>query len=104
MKTQPLSPATRERLNVVFAPCDRADAERLLLEGCGNNLPFLEKLDSVKLERFRFAALKLSDGTLSGLKKAVDLANKDWRDLLMAAGFGHDVTEHERWRPIGDPE
>ena len=61
----------------------------------------LEKLDMFQMDRFRFAALKLSEGKLSTLVAAVDLAKRDWRDLLMAAGFGEDVTEHERWLPAG---
>jgi hypothetical protein len=101
MKTQPLSVATRERLDAVFSSADRETAERLLVERCGNNLPFLEKLDSAELERFRFAALKISNGTIARLEQAVKLANTDWRDLLMSAGFGEDVTAHQRWRPTG---
>jgi hypothetical protein len=54
-----------------------------------------------QLERFRFSALKLSGGKLDKLRQAVELAQQDWRDLLMAAGFGDDVTEHERWLPPG---
>ncbi len=52
-----------------------------------------------EFERFRFAALRLSNGDLRKLEQAVELAKRDWRDLLMAAGFGEDVTAHERWRP-----
>jgi hypothetical protein len=101
MKTQPLSVATRERLDATFLAAERVAAERLLVEQCGNNLPFLEKLDAVELERFRFAALKISDGAIAGLEKAVNLANTDWRDLLMSAGFGEDVKAHQGWRPTG---
>jgi hypothetical protein len=96
-----LSPATRQHLERLFAPQQRAEAERLLAEECGNNLPVLENLDPVQLERYRFAALKLSGGTLDGLRRAVALAKRDWRDLLMNAGFGHDVHAHERWTGVG---
>lgn len=101
MKTQPLSPGTRQRLELLFAPNDRPTAENLLVNECGNNLPFLEKLNPFELERFRFAALKESEGQLDLLQQAVDLAKRDWRDLLMSAGFGEDVKEHERWWPSG---
>jgi hypothetical protein len=103
MKTLPLSPETRRRLELLFAPADRAEAETLLVDECGNNL-FLENMDMFQLERFRFAALKLSAGNLPNLWQAVDLAQQDWRDLLMAAGFGEDVTEHERWVPASRTE
>jgi hypothetical protein len=97
MKKQPLSPETRRRLDMLFAPENRAAAEQLLVDECGNNLPFLHELNQFQLERFRFAALKLSEGRLPDLEQAIGLAKRDWRDLLMAAGFGDDVTEHERW-------
>jgi hypothetical protein len=57
----------------------------------------------VSLERIRFAALKLSAGNLEALRSAVGLANRDWRDLLMAAGFGRDVDAHRSWHP-GEPK
>jgi len=99
MKPQPLSPETRRRLEVMFSPTDRPTAEAILANECGNNLPFLEKLDMFQLERFRYAALKLSEGNVESLRRAVALAQRDWRDLLMAAGFGEDITAHERWWP-----
>ena len=52
-----------------------------------------------QLERLRYAAMKLSRGTLGGLRQAIELVKTDWRDLLMGAGFGEDTTEHQRWRP-----
>jgi hypothetical protein len=99
MNVIPLSPETQRRLEAVFAADERAEATKLLVNECGTNLPFLDKLDMFQLERYRFAALRLSDGKLDKLRQAVDLAQCDWRDLLMAAGFGENVTEHERWFP-----
>lgn len=94
-----LSSETRRRLELVLAPAEWDAAERMLVAECGNNLPFLEDLDAAQMERFRFAALKVSGGDLATLRKAVDLAKVDWRDLLMWAGFGNDVKAHERWLP-----
>ena len=99
MKTQPLSPETRRRLDLLFAPDDRPAAEAMLVSKCGSNLPFCDQLDMFELERVRFAALKRSGGDLDLLHQAVSLAQTDWRDLLMAAGFGEDVTAHQRWVP-----
>jgi hypothetical protein len=99
MKTSPLSAATRERLDALFVPSKRAKAEELLVNQGGNNLPFCENLDMFGLERLRFAALKLSEGKLDLLQRAIELAQRDWRDLLMAVGFGYDITAHQRWRP-----
>jgi hypothetical protein len=94
-----ISPETQRRLDILFRPADRAEAARLLAEQCGNNLPFLENLNEQGLERFQFAALKLSGGDLSRLREAIDLAKTDWRDLLMAAGFGEDTRAHTFWMP-----
>ena len=45
------------------------------------------------------AGLKLSGGDLSKLQAAIALAQVDWRDVLMGAGFGEDVSAHRAWRP-----
>ena len=50
-------------------------------------------------ERVRFAALKVSDGDLAKLAEAIELANQDYRDLLVSAGFAGDPEEHQRWWP-----
>ena len=99
MNAQPLTPDTRDRLNAAFAPADRAEAERMLVYECGANLPMCDDSDHRGFERLRYAAMKLSGGRLDLLREAIELAKVDWRDLLMAAGFGSDVTEHERWWP-----
>ena len=74
-------------------------AADLLVTRCGSNLPFNEEADGRSLERIRFAALKLSDGDLAKLRAAIELAQIDSRDVLVAAGFGHDVRAHEAWFP-----
>ena len=71
----------------------------MLVAECADDLPFLEDADDIDLERFRFAALKLSEGKMDKLREAVQLAKVDSRDLLMAAGFGQDVDAHSRWMP-----
>jgi hypothetical protein len=94
-----LSSETQRRVDLLFGPTTREEAAELLVTDCGNNLPSLEKLDEHGLERYRFAALKLSNGNLVRLRDAVELAKIDWRDLLMAAGFGEDARAHESWLP-----
>ena len=100
-----LSPETVRRVETLFSPENQEQAKALLYEQCGNNLPFLEKAGAKELERFRFAALKFSDGSLPQLERAVQLAQKDWRDLLMATGFAVDVDAHRKWepKPAGEP-
>jgi hypothetical protein len=94
----PLSPETERRVSILFSPETRVEASRLLVEQCGNNLPFFANLDEFQLERARFAALKLSEGSIEKLKKAIELAKVDWRDLFVSAGFG-EVDAHRDWVP-----
>jgi hypothetical protein len=95
----PLSPQTRRRVEILFDGEDARVAAEMLERECGNNIPFCEHSDSVRMERIRFAALKVSGGKLETLREAVELAKVDWRDLLMWAGFGNDVKAHEKWVP-----
>jgi hypothetical protein len=97
--TAALTPATIRRLNLLFAAENRGEAARLLREQCGNNLPFLEKATPRELDRFRYAALKLSDGDLKRLRWAIKMAQIDWRDLLVTASFAEDADAHRKWLP-----
>lgn len=83
-----------------MGPARQTAAELLVVE-CGVNLPLWRGTDPQGLERIRFAALKLSNGDLGELRRAVEIAKVDWRDVLVAAGFGHDPRAHERWFPDG---
>jgi len=96
-----LSPGTERRIELLFSPDERELVREILLHDCGSNLPSLKNLDEFKLERFRFAVLKLSRGEIGRLRDAVRLANRDWRDLLVAAGFASDIHAHELWMPEG---
>jgi hypothetical protein len=94
-----LSPGTGRRVAVLFAQKTRAEVCTLLINKFGNNLSSCQDLGEIKFERIRFATLKLSSGDFGRLKKAVEMAKRDWRDLLMASGFAHDVAAHARWFP-----
>jgi hypothetical protein len=94
-----LSPNTLARLEILFGPKRRDAARQLLETECADNLPLGGGQDMFGLERVRFAVLKLSGGKLEKLRREIEEAKKDWRDTLMAAGFGHDVKAHERWWP-----
>ena len=49
--------------------------------------------------RMRFAVLKLSKRNLLFLSQLVQEAGKDFRDVLVAAGFGKDLETHLDWLP-----
>jgi hypothetical protein len=55
------------------------------------------------MERWRFSALKLSEGNIEKLSKAIELAKLDWRDLLVSAGFDA-VDARIRWVPKSPDE
>lgn len=95
----PLSQETRRRLEALFAASDREAADRLLANECADNLPLWVATDAQGLERIRFAVLRLSGGSLAELERAVRMAQVDWRDVLVAAGFAHDPRAHETWSP-----
>ena len=62
-------------------------------------MPQCEESTPEKMDRIRLAAIKSSNGVYAKLVEAVSLANTDWRDLLMAAGFGYDIDAHNKWVP-----
>jgi hypothetical protein len=86
-----LSPETLHCLDTLFLPEDRGRAQAMLYEGFNTKVR--------EADRCRMAALKCSDGNLLKLEQAIRLGRTDFRDLLMAAGFGHDVTAHFKWMP-----
>jgi hypothetical protein len=94
-----LSSETEWRVTFLFPPDRREQVRALLQEECGNNLPFCQNFDESEMDRIRFSVLKLSDGDLNQLQKAIGLANTDWRDLLVAAGFANDIKLHYSWLP-----
>ena len=95
--TPRLSLLTRQLVEITFRSPDATEAILWLKQDCGDNLPFCAGQNESEMERLRFAAIKLSKGNLHQLRKAIDLARIDWRDLLMAAGFGDDVDAHNEW-------
>ena len=93
----PLSPHTRQLVEVFFSSKDRSEASHWLEEECGNTLPSCGQQNEYGMERSRFAAIQLSKGDLHKLLDAIDEARMDCRDVLMAADFGFDVNAHEEW-------
>ena len=93
----PLTTGVGQRITILFRPSEIELVSSLLTHECGPNLTEYPEL----LERIRFAVLKLSHGDLDALQQAIDLAKRDWRDALVAAGFAEDIKAHESWWPDG---
>ena len=98
-KMMPLTEPTKERLRLLFAQQDHTTITELLESECGDNLPMVEPSDALLAERVRFAVLKLSDGSIDGLKMATDGAKMDFRDTLDMAGFYSSDRVHLKWMP-----
>jgi hypothetical protein len=93
-----LTAGTIARLELLFKSDDQPMAREVLR--MLSDQRFYNR--SAEAERVWIAALKLSCGNLAELAKAVELANLDYRDLLLSAGFANDPKEHLRWWP-GQP-
>lgn len=61
MDTPPLSFESIQRVRLLFPSDEQELVRSLLVAECGNNLPGLEDADSVAMDGFRFAVLKLSN-------------------------------------------
>ena len=97
-----LSPETQRRVDMMYPPEQREEVTRYLVKQCGHNIPPTRPdEDEFAFERLRFAALKVSNGDIEVLKKAINLAKEDYRELLGAAGFAGSTTKHKRWFPKG---
>lgn len=97
----PLTAAVVQKIAALFPPASREIAARLIAERCGADLPLSAHMgpDPSGFDRIRFAVLKLSRGDLEQLRREIDGAHVDWRDTLMAAGFGTDIHAHLQWNP-----
>ena len=54
-----LSSGTNRRIAALFPESQQAEVAELLIEECGDNLPFADTLGAAGVERVQFAVLKL---------------------------------------------
>ena len=92
-----LTSGLTQRIAMMFAPDEIELVSSLLTEECSSKLTRFPVL----LDRIHYAVLKLSGGDLDELRKAIRIAQQDWRDALVWAGFGDDIKAHESWWPDG---
>jgi hypothetical protein len=92
-----LSGTTNALIEKIFPPEHREEVAHILIYECGNNLRDHKWSNEHGLERIRFAVLKMSLGDVQRLRRAVKLAQEDWRDAFMGAGFEVSTTAHEEW-------
>jgi hypothetical protein len=75
----------------LFGPADREAASALLERYGADGEP--------EVIRVRVAALKLSDGSLDALERAVGDAKQDHRDVLVEAEYPSELRHRMWWRP-----
>ncbi len=81
-----ITPQVRERLDREFPAAEDRAAARLLIERIPAELAVWREVSEG--DRVEVAALSVAAGDLGKLGEAVELALLDWRDLLVAAGYG----------------
>lgn len=94
-----VSENTQHRIKAMFPEDDWERVADYLRTECGDNLPLVENTYLELAERIRFAVLKLSGGNFEKLIEQTHEATLDWRDVLVAAGFGEDTKAHLAWVP-----
>ena len=90
-----LRPTVIASIKCLFEPEDRETITEILVEECNAERLYTTSADAV--ERIQLAVLKLSNGEVDKFLAAAELAQLDWRDVLVASGFGSDVKTHLKW-------
>jgi hypothetical protein len=93
----PLSQNTIELIEKFYPNENKKKVIKILENECADNLPFLEKASPQKMERFRFAVLKIGKTNFNKLVEAIELGKIDWRDLLVKAKFANSTDAHKLW-------
>jgi hypothetical protein len=91
----PLRPIVISIVTTIFTPEERETVTEMLMEECNAQRLNITSEDAV--ERIQLAVLKLSNGDAEKFLAAAELAQLDWRDALVAAGFGNDLEAHLNW-------
>ena len=91
----PLHPNVIAVITNLFAPDEHKAITKILIEEC--NAKKLYASSEKGVERIQLAVLKLSNGDIDKFLAAVELAQLDWRDVLVAAGFGNNLDAHSKW-------
>jgi len=92
-----LSDRTRQLIDVFFSDKVKEEAIFFLQNECAENLPLGKMGTPEGIEKIRFAVIKISNGDIDVLGKAISLASADWRDVLVWADFANDVEAHNKW-------
>lgn len=92
-----LSQYTKNVVHALYQSREALEVCDILENECGTEALYCDGWSPTQMERIRFSVLKLVKENTMILDSAIELAQKDWRDLLMTAGFGNELNAHERW-------
>ena len=90
-----LRPTVIASIKSLFEPEDRETVTEILVEESNAERLYTTSADAV--ERIQLAVLKLSNGEVDKFLAAAELAQLDWRDVLVASGFDSDLKAHLKW-------
>ena len=89
-----LSATTEAVIEKLFQPADQETVRSILIDECTDKVP-LGRPEGY--DRIHLAILKISAGDVGKFLEAAELSRRDWRDVLMWAGFGSDLEAHLKW-------
>ena len=93
----PLSRLTLAVITRLFAQPEQEAVRTMLTRDCGGGLPLTDRWGEPQFERLWLAVLQISGGDITRVRETIALAQVDWRDVLVGAGFGHSLEAHRRW-------
>ena len=94
-----LTRRVKKAINALFSANEAQRALYELEQNCSVRISSFKGWTQAQMEKVWLSVIKLSNGNLAKLKTAIELANTDYRDLFMSAGFGHDIEAHKKWKP-----
>ena len=92
-----LSKQTKDIIHCLYKSREALEVCDMLESECGTEALSCDGWTHEQMERIRFGVLKLAHENTLNLNAAISLAQTDWRDLLMSAGFGEELNAHEEW-------
>lgn len=95
-----LASLTQELVTTGCPSAQKEAVSELLSKRCSHNLPGVGATPEWNelIDRIQLAVIRGSGWNVESIAKAIELANRDWRDVLMAAGFANDLESHRLWQ------
>lgn len=92
-----LSQNTKNLVHTLYLSSEAIEVCDILKNQCSAEALSCHGWSPVEMERIQYAVLRLTKEKKMPLDSAVELAQKDWRDLLVIAGFSNDLNAHKDW-------